>query len=153
MQPRLDAVSLAQSLRDALGDNSAVAVKTDSDGSVVIQLANGSLFRSGSARLSREGRDIMQQVGDVLAAGDNLISVEGHTDNVPINAALQDFYPTNWELSLARANAATRSLQQRNGIDPTRLRATGFGEHRPLVPNSSRENRARNRRVDIRVLP
>ena len=145
--------ALAQQLSDALADVEPASLRTDDDGSVVIQLSNGALFNSGRAQLSDSGRRLMSRVGETLLELDNAISVEGHTDNIPINDALRDFYPSNWELSLARANSATRYLQQRVQIPASRLRSTGFAEFSPLVPNDSRENRARNRRVEIRVLP
>jgi chemotaxis protein MotB len=79
----------------------------------------------------------------------NEIRVEGHTDGIPIATAL---YPSNWELSSARATTVGRYLAEQNDIAPGRLIAAGFGEFRPIAPNDTREGRARNRRVDLVVL-
>jgi chemotaxis protein MotB len=81
----------------------------------------------------------------VLAGVENkVIRVEGHTDDVPAGGA----YPTNWELSTARALAVVRFLQSQ-GIDPSRLAAAGYGEYRPIAPNDTAEGRSQNRRIEI----
>jgi chemotaxis protein MotB len=77
------------------------------------------------------------------------MSIEGHTDDRPISTAI---FPSNWELSTARATEVVRLLIEEGGIAPERLSAAGYGEHRPRVPNDSPEARARNRRVDLVVL-
>ena len=79
----------------------------------------------------------------------NEIRVEGHTDNVPIATPL---YPSNWELSSARATTVGRYLAEHSDIAPQRIIAAGYGEFRPVAPNDTREGRARNRRVDLVVL-
>jgi chemotaxis protein MotB len=79
----------------------------------------------------------------------NEIRVEGHTDNIPIATAL---YPSNWELSSARATTVGRYLVEHSEVAPRRISAAGYGEFRPVAPNDSREGRARNRRVDLVVL-
>jgi len=83
---------------------------------------------------------------------DKQIIVEGHTDNVPISSFLASKFPSNWELSSARAISVVRFLQQ-NGIDPSFLGATGYGEFRPISPNDTEDNRAMNRRVEIILIP
>jgi len=75
--------------------------------------------------------------------------VEGNTDNVPISTPQ---YPTNWELSTARAIGVARYLVEKDGLDPTRVSVAGYGEFRPRVPNTTDENRQQNRRVDIVLL-
>ncbi|MDK2959817.1 MAG: chemotaxis protein MotB, partial [Bacillota bacterium] len=75
--------------------------------------------------------------------------VEGHTDNLPINTYR---FPSNWELSTARATTVVRYLAEKHGIPPDRLSAAGYGEWRPVAPNDTPEHRAQNRRVDIVVL-
>jgi chemotaxis protein MotB len=72
--------------------------------------------------------------------------VEGHTDNIPISTAK---FPSNWELSTARAMSVVKYLYKVEGISASKLAAVGHGEYRPLVPNTTRENRSRNRRVEI----
>ncbi|HSH70991.1 MAG TPA: OmpA family protein, partial [Deferrisomatales bacterium] len=79
--------------------------------------------------------------------------VEGHTDDVPIRGVLAQRFPTNWELSAARALSVVRFLQEVGGVDPARLAAAGYGEYRPAVPNDSAENRARNRRIELKLVP
>jgi chemotaxis protein MotB len=79
----------------------------------------------------------------------NLIRVEGNTDNVPIHTAQ---YPTNWELSAARAIGVARYLVEHDGLDPYRVSAAGYGEFRPRVPNDTDDHRQQNRRVDIVLL-
>jgi chemotaxis protein MotB len=75
--------------------------------------------------------------------------VEGHTDNVPINTAA---FPSNWHLSVGRALSVGYYLVQKHGLDPAKVSVVGYSEYRPLLPNTSEENRARNRRVDIVVV-
>jgi len=77
------------------------------------------------------------------------VLIEGHTDNLPIRTAQ---YPSNWELSAARAARVLRYLVQKGGISPHRLTAVGYADTRPLVPNTTPANRAQNRRVDIAIL-
>lgn len=121
-----------------------------------IRMASETFFPSGSAELSAAGRDILAGVAGQIAqrrfAG-YLVTVEGHTDDVPIATAL---FPSNWELSGARAAAVVRFLAER-GVDSSRLRAAGFADSVPIAPDrdaSGRaipENQARNRRVVIRL--
>jgi chemotaxis protein MotB len=106
------------------------------------------LFESGSARLSPQALPALEGVGRVLAQAANAIRVEGHTDNRPINT-LQ--FPSNWELSAARAASVVHFLM-RVGIEPRRMAAIGYGEHRPAGDNASDEGRQRNRRVTLVIL-
>ncbi|MEQ1438919.1 OmpA family protein [Fontimonas sp. SYSU GA230001] len=107
------------------------------------------LFRSGSAEILPEGRAVLDKVAAALAAGSDTIRVEGHTDRVPIGPALQARYPTNWELSTARASSVVRYFQDRHAIAPTRLEAVGFSMYRPVTDGTSAEELQRNRRVEI----
>ena len=84
---------------------------------------------------------------------DKAIRVEGHTDNVPIAPSLRVRFATNWELSTARATAVVRYLQDKAGIAPDHLIASGYGEYRPLSPNTTPEGRAQNRRIEIVLVP
>jgi len=115
---------------------------------IVIRLADHLLFPSASAELQPEARDLMQVVADVLQTVPNAVRVEGHTDNVPVGTAA---YPTNWELSSARATAVLRSLVDA-GVAPTRLSAAGYAEFRPVASNATPEGRAQNRRADIVII-
>jgi chemotaxis protein MotB len=83
---------------------------------------------------------------------DRLIMVEGHTDDVPIGAKIAEKFPTNWELSTARATTVVRYLQDK-GVAPKHLGATGFSECRSVAPNDSDRNRQKNRRIDIVLTP
>ena len=112
-----------------------------------IEINTGILFYSGSATVSDEAQDVLFKLARILAPQPNSIEVEGHTDNQPIKTTV---FPSNWELSAARAATVVRMLSD-YGVEPRRMQATGFGDNRPLVNNSTEENRARNRRVILVV--
>lgn len=116
---------------------------------VFVDIKGAILFESGSDQLKQSGIELLESLQELLTSIDNEIAVEGHTDNVPINNA---DYPTNWELSTARAVSVVRYLSEVESIEPTRLSAIGYGEHYPLLPNDSVENRAANRRVNILIV-
>ncbi len=119
-------------------------------GRLVILLPQDVLFASGSATLGSEGRTVLGEVADVLAEfPDRRFQVEGHTDNVPIST---ERFPSNWELSSARALAVVRLLAQR-GVDPANLSGAAFGEFQPVASNDDRDGRRRNRRIEIVMLP
>jgi chemotaxis protein MotB len=109
------------------------------------------LFRSGSADILPAGKQVLDKLANVLKETDDLIRVEGHTDNVPIGERLKDRYFSNWELSAARAATVVRYLPHGHSIDPVRLEAVGYAEYRPIAPNDSASNRQRNRRVSIEL--
>jgi chemotaxis protein MotB len=119
-------------------------------GRMVIQLPQDILFQSGSATLAREGRETLAQVGRVLAElSDRTFQVEGHTDNVPIST---ERFPSNWELSTARALSVVRLLVEQ-GVPPTSLSGAGYGEFQPVASNEDRDGRRLNRRIEIVMLP
>jgi chemotaxis protein MotB len=112
------------------------------------------LFPSGESAISPEGLKVLERIGNILKnAQGKAVRVEGHTDNVPIGGNLKSKFPTNWELSTARAVNVIRLLQEKVGMDPKRLEAAGLGEYRPVAPNDTREGRAQNRRIEIYLLP
>jgi chemotaxis protein MotB len=117
-----------------------------------VNLAQEILFPTGSAQLDDQGREILLKVSNRLKEMPNAIEVEGHTDDVRISSALKSRYPTNWELAAARAARVVRLFQE-SGIDPTRMTAVSYGPFHPEVPNDSPENRAKNRRIEIKLLP
>jgi chemotaxis protein MotB len=125
-----------------------VSVGVDKEG-VVIRLSGSYLFDSGRAELKPNSLGVLDAVASELKLLTNDIRVDGHTDSTPIDSPR---YPTNWELSTARALAVTRYLSENDGILSTRLMAAGFGEFRPIAPNDTRAHRALNRRVEIHVL-
>jgi chemotaxis protein MotB len=123
-------------------------------GKLTVNILDRVLFASGEAELKPEGENVLGQVASVLNQHTNRqIYVMGHTDNVPIRASAFSRYPSNWELSTARATAAVRYLTEKAGVDPAKLAAVGYGEFHPVADNSTAEGRARNRRIAIVVLP
>ncbi len=113
-----------------------------------IRLGDRVLFDLGKAEIKNNAYPILSQIADIIDEDVkiNSVQVEGHTDNIPINTSR---YPSNWELSTARALSVVKYLHERENIEADKLAAVGHGEHRPLEPNTSPENRARNRRVEI----
>ncbi|MFU8856898.1 MAG: OmpA family protein [Deferrisomatales bacterium] len=123
-------------------------------GQLSVNLLDEILFDSGSAAVKAEGREVLARVGEVLKGlEDKAIVIEGHTDDRRISGELARVFPTNWELSTARATSVVRYLQESAGIPPGRLSAAGFGPYRPVGPNDTPEGRARNRRIEIQLVP
>lgn len=119
------------------------------DQGLLIRIKDNALFGSGSAQLYPDGVRFANMVADMIGTMPQNILVSGHTDNVPINTAQ---FPSNWELSSARAITLTKYLISRNKqINPSRISAIGCGEYRPLVSNSTEAGRSRNRRVEILI--
>ncbi len=115
---------------------------------IVLDINVKALFHEGDATLQEKAAKTLSEVASVLQPGNLAIEVEGHTDNVPISTAQ---FPSNWELSSARASSVVR-LFIRQGVDSRRLTAAGVADNQPLVPNDSPENRAKNRRVTVTIL-
>lgn len=112
------------------------------------------LFDSGKAEIKPEGLKVLDRVGAILKGiTDKQIKIEGHTDNIKIGARIKEKYPTNWELSTARATSVVRYLQDKVGIAPRLLSAEGYSEYRPIGSNDTAEGRAQNRRMEIVLLP
>jgi chemotaxis protein MotB len=109
------------------------------------------LFDSGSAEINVRGKELLRAMAGSLIKGDKYqeIIVDGHTDNVPLSASLQKRFPSNWELSTARAAAVVRFFQEDSGINPKRLSARGYSFYRPVAPNDTAEGRRQNRRIEI----
>jgi chemotaxis protein MotB len=126
-----------------------VQTKIDKRGLVITLLTDKALYDSGSAELRPETRRILDQVDVALKKNTSEIRVEGNTDNVPITTSA---YPTNWELSTARAVGVTRYLVEKGGLAPTRISASGYAEFRPTHKNLVEADRQFNRRVDIVIL-
>ncbi|MDY0308955.1 MAG: OmpA family protein [Castellaniella sp.] len=116
--------------------------------SISFRINSEILFDTGQADLSREGLAVLQRMAKVLSDAGYDITVEGHTDAVPVRSNAR--YPSNWELSSARAGSVVRYLQA-NGIDKGRLKAVGYADARPIADNRSVDGRARNRRVELVV--
>ncbi len=119
-------------------------------GKLTVNVVDKILFDSGQAVLKPAGIQVLQQIGDILKmAVDKDIQVEGHTDNVPISGALAQKFPSNWELSTARATTVLHFLQEKAAISGERLSAVGYGEFRPIASNATAQGRALNRRIQI----
>jgi len=119
------------------------------EGRLTVTLVDEIVFSSGSAEMNMKGRATIDKiVGTLQNAAGKRIVVEGYTDNTPIGPGLRSRYPTNWELSTARACDVVRYLQAA-GIDPVRLEAAGFGEYQPVAANDTPAGRSQNRRIDI----
>ena len=112
------------------------------------------LFRLGQTSISANGRQTLEKIGTILKRNTtDKIVVMGHSDNLPIAREYQERYPTNWELSSARAAAVVRYFQHTVGIDPRQMEAVGHSFYKPIADNDSPENRAKNRRVEIFIMP
>jgi len=116
---------------------------------LIVSLGEGGVFDSGSDQIKPEGKTILDTIASSLVSLDNQIRIEGHTDDVPIRNSK---FPSNWELSTARATAMISYLITEFGLRPEMLSAAGYAEYRPAASNDTEEGRARNRRVDIVVL-
>lgn len=138
---------LAQRLATQLGQSGLQdLVKMDiEDSRLTLQIQEKILFPSGGAELNLQGSQVLARLAPMFMAPGQMISVEGHTDNIPINTGM---FPSNWELASSRATRVVRFLAER-GVPPNRLRAIGYGEMRPLASNASEQGRSVNRRVSI----
>ncbi|MCE9673116.1 OmpA family protein [Myxococcus stipitatus] len=140
--------NLAQSLKQEISEGKIEL--SEMKGRMTVQLKDKILFASGSARVGKEGTEALNKIAEALkTVTGKIIRVEGHTDDIPIGSGQ---FPTNWELSLARAMAVVRALQD-SGVDPTMLSAAGYGQYQPIVPNDSAEHRSQNRRIEIVLAP
>ncbi|NIO09793.1 MAG: OmpA family protein [Deltaproteobacteria bacterium] len=123
-------------------------------GLTTVRLEDKILFDSSRASIKASGRDVLKKVGEALQQiKDKHIQVQGHTDSRPIRWDLQRKYPSNWELSAARAATIVRYLVDEIGIDPARLSAAGYAFHQPLASNDTPEGQQENRRVEFSLMP
>ena len=147
-----DAFRQMQEAMKAEVDSKQVTIK-ELEGKLTLSMVEAILFDSGKANVKKAGKDALKKVAEVLKnVKDQDIIVAGHTDNVPITSKLAATYPTNWELSAARAIAVVKLLEA-DGVDPKLLLAAGFGEFRPVADNGTPEGRAQNRRMEIILMP
>jgi chemotaxis protein MotB len=122
-------------------------------GKLTVNMVDAVLFDSGKAEVKAGGQAILQKIVSILKdVKDKSIRIEGHTDNVPIIGMLAKKFPTNRELSAARALNVTRYLQEQ-GIDPAHLSAIAYGEYKPVASNDTPEGKAKNRRIEIILVP
>ena len=121
---------------------------------LTINMVEKVLFNSGQAQVKPAGLKVLTQVSDVLKnVTDKQIRIEGHTDNVPIGVKIRDKFPTNWELSTARATTVVRFFIDRGGVSRESLEAVGFADTRPVASNDTDEGRTENRRIEIVLYP
>jgi chemotaxis protein MotB len=121
---------------------------TQSARGITVEINASTLFPSGEATLQPASIEALSAVAKVLAQTDNPIQVEGHTDDIPIKSPI---YPSNWELSSARAASVVRLLAEQ-GVSPSRMVAIGYADNKPIDTNATPEGRARNRRVNVLIL-
>jgi len=124
-----------------------VSVAEESEG-LRITIQAPVLFSTGEADLRPEGREILRHVLNELIQMPNAITIEGHTDNIPIRTAQ---FPSNWELSTSRAISVAKFFIEEGGMQPGRLAAAGFSEYHPVASNDTPEGRQRNRRIELFV--
>lgn len=134
---------------EANGLSSSVELVPEERG-LVVRLADRVLFDLGKADLRPEAKRVLDVLAGVLARLPNSVRVEGHTDDLPIRT---ERFPSNWELSAARATTVVRYFVEGHRLDARRFSAAGYGEYHPLVPNTSAANRQKNRRVEVVILP
>lgn len=142
-QQQIEAASAAAGLGGSL------KFKMEGRGLVVSIVSEGVLFDAGSAEIKPQGRIILDEISKTLATLPNQLSIEGHTDNSPISTGQ---FPSNWELSTARASTVLRYLAAQHSLGQSRLQAAGYADQRPAASNDTDTGRAQNRRVDIAVL-
>ena len=144
--------TLIRELHDKIDTKEAVIKDTEKKFSVTF--VDRVLFHSGKTGITTEGRKILKKAGDILSEMRfGVIRIAGHTDNVPIRRGWRARFPTNWELSSARAAAVVRFFQKVSNIAPEKMEAVGFGSTQPIASNTTREGRAKNRRVEITIAP
>jgi chemotaxis protein MotB len=124
------------------------------EGKLKVTFVDKILFDSGSVKIKPKGREVLLTLADSFKDNKKQsIVVEGHTDDVQIGSALQDRFPTNWELSAARATSVVRFLQEKGTIEPERLTASGFSFYKSVDTNETDEGRKQNRRIEIILIP
>jgi chemotaxis protein MotB len=142
------AKSLEDQMRAALESRDVTISQLQ--GKLTVNILDRIMFDSGEAVLKPGGEPVLKKVAAFLSEHPELkIHVIGHTDNIPIRGK----FPSNWELSMARALAAVHFLTDKADVDPRRVGAVGYGEFRPIADNSTPEGRAKNRRIAITILP
>lgn len=126
----------------------SITLRLDERG-LLVRFLDNVLFDSGKADLKPKAREIINKVADIIKENEKNVRIEGHTDNVPINTPR---FPSNWELSTARAVNVVKYLIEVNGIEARRLSASGYSDQHPVDDNDTPEGRQKNRRVDMVIL-
>jgi chemotaxis protein MotB len=141
--------ALIRESASAAGVSDSIGLRREQRGLVVTVVTDEVLFAPGSADLAPRGITVLDSLVPALRRFDNPLSIEGHTDNRPISTSR---FPSNWELSTARATSVLRYLAETHGFEGQRLTAAGYGAERPIGDNATDEGRAANRRVELVVL-
>ena len=138
---------LRELVKDNIDPNALIAGDTRT---IVFQIPSSDLFSPGSANMMQEaGPLILETIAEEMQDGVKQVIIDGHTDNVPTSTAQ---FPSNWELSAARASSVARFIIKDMRFEPKFVVVSGYGEHRPMKPNSTDDNRASNRRVEIKIV-
>lgn len=116
---------------------------------VMIRFNDSVMFESGKSEVTAVGKEVLKQIGEKIKAIDNEVVIEGYTDNIPIKTSR---YPSNWELSAARAISVVKYFIDDLNIEEERLSFTGWGERKPIAENDTDEGRNKNRRIEITIL-
>jgi chemotaxis protein MotB len=144
--------TIATSLKDEIAAQDIEIVEMEDTLKVVF--IDKILFDSGSVEINEKGKQLLLVMAESVRQNqDESILVEGHTDNLPLGPTLREKFPSNWELSVARAAAVVRFLQKEGRLQPERLSARGYSFYRPVASNKSREGRRQNRRIEIILGP
>ena len=143
-QAETEAVEFAAALAKEIGEGS-IEVETDGR-KIIVRIKEKGSFDSGSAELKFDAIPVIAKIRDVLLHVMGSVQIQGHTDNIPYNGRA---FESNWDLSSARALAVAHELFADRRIDQGRFAVLGMAETKPLVPNDTRDNRGRNRRVEI----
>lgn len=116
---------------------------------LIVSLKEAGFFDSGQAQIRTDAYELINTISEVMTQYNNPLRVEGHTDNIPINSSQ---FPSNWELSTARATNGLKYLIKHFDVDPDKISATGYAEFRPVADNATPDGRSKNRRVDLVML-
>jgi chemotaxis protein MotB len=116
---------------------------------LIVSLKEAGFFDSGQAQIRTDAYELINTISEVMTQYNNPLRVEGHTDNIPISSSQ---FPSNWELSTARATNGLKYLIKHFDVDPDKISATGYAQYRPIADNSTAEGRGKNRRVDLVML-
>ena len=144
--------TIQTSLKDQIAAQEVEVIEAENKLKVIF--VDKILFDSGSAEINPKGKELLRVLVKSLKEIKNQnIMIEGHTDNVSLTKYLIKRFPSNWELSTARASAVVHFFQEERGIDPQRLSARGYSFYRPVAPNDTEEGRRQNRRIEIVLGP
>ena len=145
-------IKIESSLKEQI-ENQEIKLE-EIEGKLKVTLVDKILFDPGKVEIATRGKEVLLELADTLRENkDQNIVVEGHTDDVSIGLGLIEKYPTNWELSAARAVGIVRFLQEKGWLEPERLTATGYSYYKPLASNDTAAGRRQNRRIEIILVP